>query len=189
MGGAGTGLGYPSAVSSSSNLVKRHARPSLQQGMQSTSTSRISDVLEPRTPVRSTRLGAGAATTTKDGSNPKTTKKSPRKHHHLQQTRRAAAPPSAETSTTTTTTTATLAAGKGKQPAQEAEEEEDHPAPTNPNPSYDPTEENEIPSPESVIGPSVLEDARDGAAAAAERPGTAIHSPAAFDGGRRVGEE
>ncbi|KAI6990602.1 hypothetical protein KC332_g4290 [Hortaea werneckii] len=189
MGGAGTGLGYPSAVSSSSNLVKSHARPSLQQGMQSTSTSRISDVLEPRTPVRSTRLGAGAATTTKDGSNPKTTKKSPRKHHHLQQTRRAAAPPSAETSTTTTTTTATLAAGKGKQPAQEAEEEEDHPAPTNPNPSYDPTEENEIPSPESVIGPSVLEDARDGAAAAAERPGTAIHSPAAFDGGRRVGEE
>ncbi|RMZ10635.1 hypothetical protein D0860_03742 [Hortaea werneckii] len=187
--GVGGGIGYPSAVSSSSNLLKSHARPSLQQpGTQSTSTSRISDILEPRTPVRS-RLGAGAATTTKDGSNPKTTKKSPRKHHHLQQTRRAAAPPSAETSTTTTTTTATLAAGKGKQPAQEAEEEEDHPAPTNPNPSYDPTEENEIPSPESVIGPSVLEDARDGAAAAAERPGTAIHSPAAFDGGRRVGEE
>ncbi|GAB1733886.1 hypothetical protein NU195Hw_g7660t1 [Hortaea werneckii] len=189
MGGAGTGMGYPSAVSSSSNLMKSHARPSLQQpGPQSTSTSRISDVLAPRTPVRSTRLGAGAATTTKEGSN-KAPKKSPRKHHP-QQTRRAAAaaPPSAETSTTTpttpTTATSAAAGSKGKEPAQ-AEEED--PTPTNANPSHDPTAANEIPSPESVIGPSVLEDARDGAAAAAERPGTAIHSPAAFDGSRRVG--
>ncbi|KAI7268304.1 hypothetical protein KC345_g7688 [Hortaea werneckii] len=184
--GVGGGMGYPSAVSSSSNLVKSHARPSLQQGPQSTSTSRISDVLEPRTPIRSSRLGAGVATTTKEGGD-KATKKSPRKHH-LQQTRRAAAP-SAETSTTTTTATeaAAAAAGKGKEPAQE-EEEEDPATTLLTHSSYDPPVENAIPSPESVIGPSVIEDARDGAAAA-ERPGTAIHSPAAFDGSRRAGEE
>ncbi|KAI7224140.1 hypothetical protein KC365_g10938 [Hortaea werneckii] len=181
------GMGYPATAAaaaaassfSAANLGRSHSRPSLQQqGVQSTSTSRISDVLEPRTPIRS-RLGAGAATTTttaKDGSN-KATKKSPRKSQ-LQQTRRAAAAPSpaaaAETSTTST-------AGKGKEPAREEE-----PAMTTTSSSY---EENEVPSPESVIGPSVVEDdARDGAAA--ERPGTAIHSPAARGSSRRVvGEE
>ncbi|KAI7540051.1 hypothetical protein KC331_g9390 [Hortaea werneckii] len=174
----GVGMGFPAATASSSsaNLGNSHSRPSLQQqGVQSTSTSRISDVLEPRTPVRS-RLGGVTTTTTtaKDGGNTKA-KKSPRKSQ-LQQTRRAAAapPPAAETSTATTS-------NKGKEPAREEE-----PATTTGS-SY---EENDVPSPGSVIGPSVVDDdddARDGAAA--ERPGTAIHSPAARDSGRRVGEE
>ncbi|KAI6900708.1 hypothetical protein KC318_g8333 [Hortaea werneckii] len=172
--GAGGGMGYPAPVASSSaaaNLGRSHSRPSMQQGVQSTSTSRISDVLEPRTPVRS-RLGGVTTTTTKDGSN-KATKKSPRKSQ-LQQTRRAAAPPAAaETSTSTTTT------GKGKEPAREEG------STTTGGSAY---EESDVPSPESVIGPSVVEDdAKDGAAA--ERPGTAIHSPAARDSSRRVGEE
>ncbi|KAI7389676.1 hypothetical protein KC336_g17105, partial [Hortaea werneckii] len=185
----GAGSGYPAPAPSSSNVMKSHARPSLQQGMPSTSTSRISDVLEPRTSVRS-RLGAGAATTTKDviGGNPKA-KKSPRKHH-LQQARRAAPPAAAAAAAAGASTAPTsLRNDKGKEPAQE-DEKEKIPAPTTTTAhysSYNQAEENEVPSPESVIGPSVVEDARDGAAA--ERPGTAIHSPAALDSSKRVGEE
>ncbi|KAI7089904.1 hypothetical protein KC356_g2067 [Hortaea werneckii] len=188
-GGAGSGYPAPAPAPSSSNAMKSHTRPSLQQGMPSTSTSRISDVLEPRTPVRS-RLGAGAATTTKDvvGGNPKA-KKSPRKHH-LQQARRVAPPATSAAATAAETSTAptSLRSDKGKEPAQE-DEKEKIPASTTTTtnyPSYNQVEENEVPSPESVIGPSVVEDARDGAAA--ERPGTAIHSPAALDSSKRVGE-
>ncbi|KAI7374056.1 hypothetical protein KC336_g20290, partial [Hortaea werneckii] len=187
-GGPGSGYPAPAPAPSSSNVMKSHTRPSLQQGMPSTSTSRISDVLEPRTPVRS-RLGAGAATTTKDvvGGHPKA-KKSPRKHH-LQQARRAAPPvATAAAAVEISTAPTSLRSDKGKEPAQV--EEEELPAPTTTTshpPSYNQADENEVPSPESVIGPSIIEDARDGAAA--ERPGTAIHSPAALDSSKRVGEE
>ncbi|KAI7296016.1 hypothetical protein KC315_g18834, partial [Hortaea werneckii] len=172
-----------SSSSAAANLGRSHSRPSLQQqqGVQSTSTSRISDVLEPRTPVRS-RLGGvmttmATTTTAKDGGN-KATKKSPRKSQ-LQQTRRAAAAAPSPAAAVETSTTKT--SNKGKEPAREEE-----PVTTTTSSSY---EENEVPSPESVIGPAVVEDdARDDAAA--ERPGTAIHSPAARGSSRRVvGEE